>query len=83
MPKRSVQIEEVARLEERLAASRRAAANALRSLRERRGLSLRQVSPHVQLSAGALSQLERGESWETQTAARVAAFLESDAAKAA
>jgi transcriptional regulator with XRE-family HTH domain len=55
------------------AAKQRAAA-ALREAREARGLSLRQVCPHVNLSAGALSEIERGMMWETSTVRRVAAF---------
>lgn len=70
----SVQIETVAKLEDRIETARQRAAAALRAAREARGLSLRQVGPHVGITYSALSNLERGESWETTTARRVAAF---------
>lgn len=79
MPNPSVQIARVTRLEQQLAESRQRAGRALRDLRESRGLSLRDVAPHVALSAGALSQMERAETWSTATATRVLRFYESDA----
>lgn len=69
----AVYIDRVARLEAELASERRNAAAALRARRERAGLSLRQASPIVGLSAGGLSLLERAETWETRTARRVLA----------
>lgn len=79
MPNPSVQIAAVARLERRLGEARARAAAALRRTRERRGLSLREASPHVGLSAAGLSLLETGKTWETATAQRVLAFYERPA----
>jgi ribosome-binding protein aMBF1 (putative translation factor) len=74
MPNPSVQIARVSRLERQLAEARQRAGRALRQTREARGLSLRDVAPHVNLSAGALSEMERAETWATPTAERVLRF---------
>jgi len=69
-----VQIEDVERLERDLAAARRDIARQLREQRAASGLSLRDVAPKVRLSAGALSQTERGQTWETKTVRRILRF---------
>lgn len=82
MPNPSVQIARVARLEQQLADARQRAGAALRAERESRGLSLRDVAPHVHLSAGAISELERAETWSTPTAVRVLQHYRPTAAAA-
>jgi ribosome-binding protein aMBF1 (putative translation factor) len=68
------QIDKVDLMERELAALRRSVALALRFQRERALLSLRDVAVKVHLAPAALSNLERGKSWRTKTARRVAEF---------
>jgi ribosome-binding protein aMBF1 (putative translation factor) len=68
------QIDKVDLMERELSGLRRSVALALRFQRESALLSLRDVAVKVRLTPAALSNLERGKSWRTKTARRVAEF---------
>ena len=76
VPEPAVQIEQIAAMERELENARRAVARTLRFKRETAGLSLRDVAPRLRLSAAALSNIERGQSWRTRTIRRLALFYE-------
>lgn len=76
------QIATVVRLETELVIARKAAVKALRAERRALGLSLRAIRPKARRSIATLSNLERGKSWETKLAARLAR-LYGEAATAA
>lgn len=69
-------VDEVARIEGDLEAARHRAGMAIRTAREAKSISLRQAATQLRLSPGALSELERGRSWRTKTALRVARFID-------
>jgi ribosome-binding protein aMBF1 (putative translation factor) len=69
-----VQIEAVAALEGVLFDLKRTAASAMRREREAKSLSLRDVAVKVNLAPAAVSNIERGKSWRTETARRIAQF---------
>jgi len=69
-------LETVRNLEAALIAKRREASQQLRAQRVALGLSLRKVSQKVNLTQGALHNLETGKSWRTQTVARIARLYE-------
>lgn len=68
------------RMEQELVAMRKATAKVLRETRQAKRISLRKLANGVRLSPGALYQLERGKSWQSRTARRVARFLDRTAA---
>jgi ribosome-binding protein aMBF1 (putative translation factor) len=65
-------VDRVRYLEAELREAKLTTARALREAREAAGLSLRDVSPRVRLSAPTLSLVERGIVWNTKTVTRVA-----------
>lgn len=79
----AVHVAEVRRIERELTQARRRASQSIREKRDELKLSLRQVARRVKISAPALSQLERAESWESRTAERVARFLDRASEKEA
>lgn len=74
-----IQIDRALVLEKELQTERKRVAAALRRRREELGLSLREVSPKVRLSAASLSYIERGEQWHAPTIRRLARFYETAA----
>jgi ribosome-binding protein aMBF1 (putative translation factor) len=72
-----VQINAVEAVEALLVAVRRTAAIAMLREREDKGLSLRDVAAKVRLAPAAVSNIERGKSWKTETARRIAQFYAS------
>lgn len=74
------QIAVVAQLESELSAARKEAAKTLRAQRKALGLTLRAVRPKARRSIAMLSDLERGKTWETKLAARLARMYEEQAA---
>lgn len=75
-----VTIGEVRQLEAELERKRRTVAADLAALRAKRELSLRYVAQRVRLTAPALLRIERGDSWRTDTVARVVRFYERESA---
>jgi ribosome-binding protein aMBF1 (putative translation factor) len=67
-----VQIEQIEQLEGLLRGLRRSTAMTMLTEREALGLSLREVAEHVGLTAVAINNMERGKSWRTSSARRVA-----------
>jgi DNA-binding XRE family transcriptional regulator len=55
---------------------RKGIARALRQLREERKLSLRDVAPHLHITAATLSNLERGATWKAPTLWRALRYYE-------
>jgi hypothetical protein len=74
------QIAVVAQLESELTAARKAAAKTLKAQRKALGLSLRAVRPKARRSIAMLSDLERGRTWETKLAERLARVYGADEA---
>jgi ribosome-binding protein aMBF1 (putative translation factor) len=72
-----VQIDAVEALEQALVGLRLSAASAMRRERESKSLSLRDVAAEVNLAPAAVSNIERGKSWKTETARRIAQFYTS------
>ncbi len=72
-------IETVRNLESELAARRKDASSLLRDTRNGLGLSLRDVSKKVRMSAAAICNLEANKSWSTKTAAKIARFYKNAA----
>lgn len=64
-------LDEAVSLEKQLDAARQRTAKAIRALRETRGHSLRTIAKSARLSPAALSELERGRTWNSKTAAKV------------
>jgi hypothetical protein len=77
-----VQIEQIEQLEELLRGLRRSAAMTMLIERGKLSLSLREVSAHVGLTTVAINNLERGKSWRTSSARRVAEHYASTTAGA-
>lgn len=71
----AVQVETVVRIERELKEARKVAAKALREARKSRHVTLRKAARGIRLSPAALSQLERGATWESKTALKVVRFL--------
>lgn len=82
-PALTEQVQLVGRLERELAAARKKTAAKIRKVREDCGLSLSQIQPFVGLSRAGISNLERGVTWETTTAERVARVLDDRCGSAA
>ena len=68
----ALQLAPAIRLERELEEERRRIAFALRSKREGSGTSLRELAVKAGVSAPSLSNIERGEQWETKTIVRLA-----------
>lgn len=75
-----VTIEDVRQLEAELERKRKTIAADLAAERAKRNLSLRHVAQRVRLTASALLFIERGDSWKTDTVARVVKFYERQVA---
>lgn len=75
-----VSIADVRELEAELERKRRTIAADLAAERAKRGHSLRYVAQRVRLDASSLLHIERGNSWRTETVARIVRFYERDAA---
>lgn len=75
-----VTIGEVRQLEAELGRKRKIVADTLAAERQQRSLSLRYVAKRVRLTAASLLHIERGDSWRTDTVARVVKFYERSAA---
>ena len=71
-----VQMAQIEALERAIIGLQQSVAVSLRAARESRSLSLRDVAPHVGLTAAALHNLERGKSWRTPSARRVAEYYD-------
>ena len=69
-------VDEVEAMERELVAKRREAAKRLRMARRATKLSLRAVSEKVRISPPAIHTTERGKTWETKTALKLARFYE-------
>lgn len=69
-------LQDAVTLEKQLADAKVRTAKALREAREARGYSLRAIAKAARLSPSALSDLERGETWQSKTAARVLRSIE-------
>lgn len=76
----NIQTDRAEALERELEAERKRVAAALRATRESLKLSLRDVSPKVNLSIASLSLTERAEQWHTPTIRRLVRFYEKTAA---
>jgi ribosome-binding protein aMBF1 (putative translation factor) len=74
-----VQIDQIESVERLLAGLQQSAAQALQRDREHAGLSLREVAPHIGMTAATLHNLERGKHWRSAFARRVAEFYASRA----
>jgi ribosome-binding protein aMBF1 (putative translation factor) len=72
-----VQIEQIEQLEEVLRGLQQSTANTMLHEREAMSLSLREVSLKVRLTAAAINNIERGKSWRTKTARKIAEFYAS------
>lgn len=72
-------IEDVRQLEAELERSRKVIAADLAARRRKRSLSLRHVAQRVRLTASSLLAIESGDSWRTDTVARVLKFYEREA----
>lgn len=66
-----VHLERAVTLERELQAARKAVGECLRAQREAAGKSLRDVAPTARLTGAALSNIERGISWNTRTITRL------------
>ena len=72
-------IEDVRQLEAELERKRKTIAADIAAERKKRSLSLRHVAQRVRLTASSLLEIERGDSWRTDTVARVVKFYEREA----